>query len=62
MAGWYQLYNGLVFEQTLGENERQGVLLSYSPWSYKRVVDNLVTEQQQSKSLVLLLKITLKYI
>ena len=35
MVGWHHWLNGHVFEQTPGDNEGQGSLAWYSPWSHK---------------------------
>ena len=36
MVGWYQYLNGHEFEQSLGDNEGQGILACYSPWGHKQ--------------------------
>ena len=36
MVGWHHRLNGHEFEQTLGDNERQGSLMCYSPWGCKK--------------------------
>ena len=48
MVGWHHWLNGHEFEQTPGDGEGQESLAGYSPWGWKRVRHNLVTEQQQS--------------
>ena len=35
MVGWHYRLNGLEFEQTLGDSERQGSLVCCSPWGHK---------------------------
>ena len=35
MVGWHHLLNGHEFEQTLGDDERQGRLVFCSPWDVK---------------------------
>ena len=35
MVGWHYQLNGHEFEQTLGDSEGQGILLSCSPWDHK---------------------------
>ena len=35
MVEWYHLLNGHKFEQTPGDSEGQGSLVSCSPWSRK---------------------------
>ena len=35
MIGWYHQLNGHRFEQTLRDNEGQGILVCCSPWSCK---------------------------
>ena len=35
MAGWHHQLNGHEFEQTLGDREGQGSLVSCSPWGRK---------------------------
>ena len=35
MVGWHRLLNGHEFEQTPGDNERQGSLVCCSPWGCK---------------------------
>ena len=42
MVGWHYRLNGLEFEQTLGDSERQGSLVCCSPWSLK---ESDITEQ-----------------
>ena len=37
MAGWHHQLNGHEFVQTLGDSERQGSLVCYSPWSCKKL-------------------------
>ena len=49
-------FNGHVFEQTMGNNEREGGLVCCSPGNHKRVGYYWIKEQQQSKYLELLLK------
>ena len=46
MAGWHYRLNGHEFEQAPGDDEGQGSLACYSPWSHKES-DTVVTEQQQ---------------
>ena len=43
VVGWPQKPNGHEFEQTLGDNERQGSLVCCISWGH-RVRDDLVTE------------------
>ena len=35
MVGWYHLFNGHEFEQSLGDGEGQGSLVYCSPWGCK---------------------------
>ena len=35
MVGWYHLFNGHEFEQSLGDSEGQGSLVYCSPWGRK---------------------------
>ena len=35
MVGWHHQFNGLEFEQTLGDGERQGNVVCCSPWGCK---------------------------
>ena len=35
MVGWHDQLNGHVFEQALGDGDRQGSLACYSPWGCK---------------------------
>ena len=35
MVGWHHRLNGHEFEQTLGDNEGQGVLMCCRPWGHK---------------------------
>ena len=37
MVGWHHRINGHEFEQTLGDSERQGSLVHYSPWGGKEL-------------------------
>ena len=37
MVGWHLRFNGLEFEQTLGDSEGQGSLECCSPWSHKEL-------------------------
>ena len=37
MVGWHHQLNGHVFEQTLGDSERQGSLVCCSPWGRKQL-------------------------
>ena len=37
MVGWHYRLNGLEFEQTLGDSERQGSLVCCSPWGSKEL-------------------------
>ena len=46
MVRWHHQLNRHESEQTLGDSEGQGSLECYSPWGYKKVRHNLVTEQQ----------------
>ena len=43
MVGWHHQLNGPEFEQTLGDSERQGRLVCYSPCGCKELY-NLATE------------------
>ena len=47
MVEWHQWLNGHVFEQTLGDGERQGNLVCYTPWGHKE----LDTTEQLSDNL-----------
>ena len=46
MVGWHHLLNEHEFEQTPGDSEGQGSLVSCSPWIH-RERHNLATKQQQ---------------
>ena len=37
MVGWHHQLNGHEFDQTLGDSERQGSLVCYSPWDCKEM-------------------------
>ena len=37
MVGWHHQLNGHESEQTLGDSERQGSLMYFSPWSCKEL-------------------------
>ena len=37
MVGWHHQFNGHEFEQTLGDSEGQGSLISCSPWGCKEL-------------------------
>ena len=37
MVGWHHRLNGHEFEQTLGDGEGQGSLVSCSPWGCKEL-------------------------
>ena len=37
MVRWHQLFNGLEFEQTLGDGEAQGKLACCSSWGHKEL-------------------------
>ena len=37
MAGWHHRLNGHEFKQTLGDDEGQGSLACYSPWSHQEL-------------------------
>ena len=37
MVGWHHQLNGHEFEQTLGDSEGQGSLVSCSPWGHKEL-------------------------
>ena len=37
MVGWYHQLNGLEFEQTVGDGERQGSLVCCSLWGCKEL-------------------------
>ena len=37
MVGWHHQLNGQEFEQTLGDSEGQGGLVSCSPWDCKEL-------------------------
>ena len=49
MVGWPHQLNGHEFEQTLGDSEEQGSVVSCSPWGRKKL-DMTATEQRQSLS------------
>ena len=53
MVGWHHRLNGHEFEQTPGDNERQGSLACCSPWGYKEsdMTDQLNTIAFSQKSL-----------
>ena len=40
MVGWCHWLNGHVFEQNLGDSQRQGCLVCYSPWGCKELGKN----------------------
>ena len=46
MAGWHHWLNGHGFEWALGDGERHGSLVCYSPWGHK-VGHDWATERQQ---------------
>ena len=46
MVGWYHLFNGREFEQSLGDTEGQGSLVYCSPWG-RRVRYGWATEQER---------------
>ena len=46
MVGWNHWFNGHEFEQTLGDSERQGSLVCWSP-GLQRVGYDLASEQEQ---------------
>ena len=46
MVGWHHRLDGPEFEQTLGDSERQGSLVCYSPWGCKELD---TTEQLNNK-------------
>ena len=50
MVGWHHRLNGHGFEQTAGDNERQGSIGCCSPWHH-RVRNDLATEQRVPESL-----------
>ena len=37
MVGWHHQLNGHEFEQTLGNSEGQGIVVSHSPWGLKEL-------------------------
>ena len=37
MVGWNHRLNGHEFEQTVGDNKRQGSLEYFSPWGHKEL-------------------------
>ena len=43
MVGWHHQFNGLEFEQVLGDGEGQGSLACCKPWGRKK---SNTTEQQ----------------
>ena len=51
MVGWHHKLNGYEFEQTPGDSEGQGSLMSSSPWGHKQWapwgLNDLVSVQQQ---------------
>ena len=47
MVGWYHQLNGLEFEKTLEDSEKQRSLVCWSSWGCK---ESDVTQQQQKKS------------
>ena len=49
MVGWNNRFNGLEFEQTLGDGEGQESLACCSPWG-RRVRHHCATEQQSMES------------
>ena len=51
MVGWYHKLNGHELEQILGDSKGQGNLAFRSSWDHG-VGHDLVTEQQQSLSLL----------
>ena len=50
MVGWHYQFNGHEFKQTPEDGEGQGSLVCSRPWSC-RVRHNLVTEQQENRTL-----------
>jgi len=49
MVGWHHQFNGLEFEQTLGDGERQGNLVCCCPWGCK---ESNTTEQLNNNKVV----------
>ena len=37
MVGWHHRLDGLEFEQALGVDNRQGILVCCSPWGHKEL-------------------------
>ena len=37
MVGWHHQFNGLEFEQVLGDGEGKGSLACCSPWNHKQL-------------------------
>ena len=46
-VGWHHWLNEYEFEQTPGDGEEQGSLVSYNTWQSQRAGHELATEQQQ---------------
>ena len=48
MVGWHHRFNGHEYEQTLGDGQRQGSLVCWSPWGCKEVdkTERLNNEQE----------------
>ena len=51
MVGWHHGFNGHVFEQTLGDSEKQASLACCCPWYCK---ESDMTEQLNNKEHILL--------
>ena len=57
MFGWHHQFNGHEFEQTPGDSEGQGSLVSYSPWGRKGLDTTLMAESEEElKSLLMKVK------
>ena len=56
MVGWHRQLNGHAFQQTPGDNERQGSSVCCNPGGHKE--SDLATKQQQRRVLQPLPKVT----
>ena len=52
MVGWHDQLNGYEFEQTPGDSEGQGSLMSSSPWGHKESDKTWRLNNNNNKALV----------
>ena len=53
MVGWHHQLNGHEFEQALGDGERQGSLVCYSPWGWGCKELDMTEQLNNNKKIVL---------